>query len=105
MDPLGFAFSATEAEEAVARALRDMGGEIVTRESGRLHVLFRSRIFRFVDDVDVEIDEDERRVDFRSASRTGYSDLGVNRKRMRELTSRLVTSGAFFVRKENAPSR
>lgn len=49
----------------------------------------RSLIFRFVDDVEVFFDKENKRIHFRSASRTGYSDMGVNKKRM-EKFSQLV---------------
>ncbi len=42
---------------------------------------FESAIFRFVDDVELSFALPDQ-VHFRSASRTGYSDLGVNRKRV-----------------------
>lgn len=53
-----------------------------------LHAEFRSRIFRFVDDVDFRIDQAAGLVHVRSASRLGYSDLGVNRKRVEEIRRR-----------------
>lgn len=55
---------------------------VVTEEDLYLHVEFRSRVFGFVDDVEFGFDDGDALIHFRSASRTGYSDLGVNRKRM-----------------------
>ena len=55
---------------------------VVTEEDLYLHVEFRSRVFGFVDDVEFGFDDGAALIHFRSASRTGYSDLGVNRKRM-----------------------
>ena len=46
---------------------------------------FTSALLRFVDDVEFVFDEDHRTIHFRSASRTGYSDLGVNRRRMEDI--------------------
>jgi uncharacterized protein (DUF1499 family) len=43
---------------------------------------FRSRIFRFVDDVEFLADPASGVIHVRSASRTGHSDLGVNRRRI-----------------------
>ena len=40
---------------------------------------------RYVDDVEFYINEKNKIIHFRSASRIGYSDLGVNRKRMEEI--------------------
>lgn len=56
--------------------------EIVTAEELYLHATETSALFRFVDDVELSLDEAAREIHFRSASRTGYSDLGVNRRRM-----------------------
>jgi uncharacterized protein (DUF1499 family) len=55
------------------------------REPGWLHAEFRSRVFGYVDDVDVEVDEPAGVLRFRSASRLGHWDLGVNRRRMKRL--------------------
>ena len=59
---------------------------IVTNRDDYLHVEYRTRL-GFVDDVEFYLDRESRTVHFRSASRVGYSDLGVNRKRMEEFTN------------------
>lgn len=61
---------------------------VVARSEDYLHVEFRSAILGFVDDVEFRVDLEQGRIDFRSASRVGYSDLGVNRKRMTEIARR-----------------
>lgn len=43
---------------------------------------FRTRVFRFTDDAHFVFDDQSKTIHFRSASRVGYSDLGVNRRRM-----------------------
>jgi uncharacterized protein (DUF1499 family) len=55
---------------------------LVVKEDHYLRWEFRSRVFGFVDDVEFVFDDEAAVIDFRSASRTGYSDMGVNRKRM-----------------------
>jgi len=52
-----------------------------------------SRIFRFVDDLELWLDADGKTVHVRSASRTGYGDLGVNRKRVEGLREQLQQQG------------
>jgi uncharacterized protein (DUF1499 family) len=69
--------------------VREMGGHVQTDTGAYLHATFVSRIFRFVDDLELRADGD--RLQVRSASRVGYSDLGVNRKRVEEMRSRLGT--------------
>ena len=46
-----------------------------------IHIEVTSKIFGFVDDVEFYLNEPGV-IHFRSASRIGYSDLGVNRERM-----------------------
>jgi len=58
---------------------------VVTAADTYIHAEFTSAVFRFVDDVEFQIDPDTRLVHFRSASRVGRSDLGVNRERMEAL--------------------
>jgi uncharacterized protein (DUF1499 family) len=58
---------------------------IVSEQDGYIHAAATSRIFRFVDDVEFLIDRDRKLIHFRSASRVGHSDLGVNRDRMERI--------------------
>jgi uncharacterized protein (DUF1499 family) len=50
---------------------------------------FTSLLIRFVDDVEFVFDEGSKTIHFRSASRVGYGDLGVNRRRMENIRSSL----------------
>jgi len=61
---------------------------IAEEEMGYLHAEFRSALFGFVDDVEFRMDEVSGRIDIRSASRTGYYDFGVNRRRVEEIRAR-----------------
>ena len=65
---------------------------VVTVQENYIHAEFTSRLFRFVDDVEFCFDDDHKTIHLRSASRTGYSDLGVNRKRIERIRQRFVTS-------------
>lgn len=49
----------------------------------------RSFLFRFVDDVEFSLRTSDGLIAVRSASRTGYSDLGVNRARIERLRAAL----------------
>ena len=60
---------------------------IVERTANYLHAEARSALFGFVDDV--EFLRGDGKIHVRSASRVGTSDLGVNRKRIEFLRSRL----------------
>jgi uncharacterized protein (DUF1499 family) len=66
---------------------------IVVRTDTTLHAECRSRVFRFVDDLELRLRAAERLVAVRSASRLGYSDLGGNRRRVEALRAELKTRG------------
>lgn len=55
---------------------------IVIATDSYLHAEFTSALLRFVDDVEFQFDAINRLIHVRSASRVGYSDLGVNRRRV-----------------------
>ena len=62
---------------------------LVEEEEAYLHYEFTSLLLRFVDDVEFVFDDETKTVHFRSASRTGHGDFGVNRRRMEDIRSRL----------------
>ena len=62
---------------------------LVEEEETYLHYEFTSLLLRFIDDVEFLFDDEAKAIHFRSASRTGYGDLGVNRRRMEDIRSRL----------------
>ncbi|MCF8051308.1 MAG: DUF1499 domain-containing protein [Desulfobacterales bacterium] len=58
---------------------------IVTVTDDYLHAQEKSRIFGFVDDIEFHLRPAEQIIAIRSASRVGYSDFGVNRRRVEEI--------------------
>lgn len=75
-------------EEAVASL---PGATVVERVPGYLRAECASRVFGFVDDLECAYDPDTGLVHVRSAARLGYSDFGVNRKRVEQLRDRLAS--------------
>ncbi len=61
---------------------------IITTEPEYIYAEFRSRLMSFVDDVEFYLDDTGKQIHFRSSSRLGRSDLGVNRQRMEEIRRR-----------------
>lgn len=61
------------------------GVRLVKTKSNYLHAEFRSVIFRFVDDVEFYFPEKQPLIHVKSASRSGYYDFGVNRRRIEHL--------------------
>ena len=62
-------------------AIRDMGGSIQAESDNYIASIFSSAIFGFVDDLEIRIDTNKKVIHIRSASRVGYGDTGVNKKR------------------------
>lgn len=94
MRPIPFQGDAAFAIERMAAVIAAQPGATVRhREPGWLHAEFRSRVFGFVDDVDVEADPAAGVLRFRSASRLGRWDLGVNRRRMKRLARAFRAAG------------
>lgn len=86
VEPLAFTGFPDEAMARLQRMLAARPGARVTASAGPyLHAEFRSRLWGFVDDVEFRVDAAARVIHVRSASRQGYSDLGVNRKRVEAL--------------------
>ncbi len=52
-----------------------------------IHAEFTSSFLRFVDDVNFVFDDNAKIIHVRSASRVGYFDLGVNRRRIEKIRS------------------
>ncbi|MEZ4679220.1 MAG: DUF1499 domain-containing protein [Caldilineaceae bacterium] len=89
--PFSYTGSTAEAQQKLLAVIEQLPRTtLVTVEATYLHVEFRSLIFRFVDDVEFYLDDATKTIHFRSASRLGYSDLGVNRKRMEEIRTRFA---------------
>jgi uncharacterized protein (DUF1499 family) len=83
IDLISFTGSPVDALAKLKRAIATLPrAAIVTETADYLHVECTSLIFRFVDDVEFWVDQAKHVIHFRSASRVGYGDLGVNRKRM-----------------------
>jgi uncharacterized protein (DUF1499 family) len=59
-----------------------------------LYAEYSSALVGFVDDVEFYFVPNEKIIHVRSASRLGYSDLGVNRRRIESIRAKLAQSGA-----------
>ena len=95
MDPIPYKGPLAEARERLEKVLRDHPRtRIVREEPGYLKAECRSAFFHFVDDVELLFDDEAKRIHFRSASRLGRKDFGVNRKRMEEIRAAFLATGS-----------
>lgn len=95
MPAVPFADAPASAQARARAALLAEPRTAITLEAaGYLRAEATSLLFRFVDDVEIVVDSTGRVFRFRSASRLGESDLGVNRKRMQRVSERLAGGAA-----------
>jgi len=88
--PIPFKGDAPAAMAAVRKAVESMQGSTVIRhESGYLYAEYRTRLMRFVDDVEFLYEGKSGVIHVRSASRLGRRDFGVNRARVEALRARI----------------
>ena len=79
-----------EAQEGLLRAFKsEERGKLISANETYVRAEFTSSLFRFVDDVEFLVDPDAQLIHYRSASRAGYSDFGVNRRRMEQIRKAL----------------
>ncbi len=92
--PLVLAVPPDQGWPAVAKAVAELqGARVVEQSDTYLHAECRSRLFGFVDDLELHLQPNQGVVAVRSASRVGYWDFGANRRRVKGLRSRLEREG------------
>ena len=88
--PIAFKGDTAAAMAAVRNAVESMPGSTIVRaEDGYLYAEYRSKLMRFVDDVEFVHDGKAGLIHVRSASRLGRRDFGVNRARVEALRARI----------------
>lgn len=86
MPPIRYQGDVASARTRLLDIIRCMDrATIITETEHYIHAEFRSALFGFVDDVEFRFRTEPKAIDFRSASRFGSSDLGVNRRRMERI--------------------
>ena len=89
--PIVYDQTLNKAREKLIAVVQSMQrSRIAKNEDGYIHAEFTSALFRFVDDVEFYLDDTAKTIHMRSASRVGYSDFGVNRKRMEKVRAQFT---------------
>jgi len=83
--PFAYQGQADQAWDRLRLLVQSVGGVVQQETEGYLWATFRSPVWRFVDDLELYLDQKNKLIHVRSASRVGYSDLGVNAKRVARL--------------------
>lgn len=86
VEPLRFTGSIKDAHDRLLGIVSNFKRtKVVTNENHFIGAEFTSLVFRFVDDVEFYFDAPNKIIHVKSASRVGYSDLGVNRRRIEKI--------------------
>lgn len=84
VEPLSFENS-DKAIQDINRVLSQMSGnEVVVSDGNYLHVVFTTATMKYKDDLELYLDQTSKQIHYRSQSRVGYSDAGLNRARYDE---------------------
>lgn len=77
--------NAVEAKVVIKKALAELGNNaLITEENQYLHIVFTTPTMRYKDDVEIWLDEEHKLIHYRSQSRVGYSDRGLNKTRFQQ---------------------
>jgi len=69
--------------------------QIVFDTSNYIHAECRSAVFGFIDDLELQLQPEQKQIAIRSAARLGYYDFGVNRARVETLRQKLQAAGVI----------
>ena len=87
-DPISYTGSLEDARKKLLSVLGDTKRtERVKVDGNYVHYTFKTWPIPFTDDVEFLFDDQAKVIHYRSASRVGHSDLGVNSKRMAKLVA------------------
>ncbi|MBM7580229.1 DUF1499 domain-containing protein [Jeotgalibacillus terrae] len=83
MEPFPYRGSKEESKKRIKSILESMNNIVIKNENDHMvYAIATSSFFKFKDDIDFLFSDEEKVIHYRSASRVGYSDMGVNKKRM-----------------------
>jgi uncharacterized protein (DUF1499 family) len=93
MPPLEFSCELRAVKPALLNALHLCGIDEIQSDGYYIHAVAVTPIMRFRDDLEFLIQPEVKRIQFRSASRLGRSDLGKNRQRLQQIFALLDKEG------------
>ena len=94
IEPFSFDGQPAEAMQRLRTALLgEKRLSIVKQQPDYLHAEARSLLFGFVDDIEFSLQPEKGLMQVRSAARTGYSDFGVNRRRVERIRRKFMDQG------------
>ena len=92
-NPIAFSGDAGSALAKLKAAIKtEPNAEVVFENAQQIDVTFKTALFGFRDDASFALNLPANQIEFRSQSRVGYSDLGVNGKRMERIRAAFAAS-------------
>jgi uncharacterized protein (DUF1499 family) len=86
IEPMSMVGNPKESKEKLKSIVSSMPRtKLVLETDDYLYYEFTSLIFRYVDDVEFYFSTSDKKIHPRSASRLGYGDMNVNRKRVESI--------------------
>jgi uncharacterized protein (DUF1499 family) len=86
IEAMEFKVNLAASKERIIKAIETYGNaKIITNENNYIYAVFTTGKMKYHDDVEFYFDESEKLIHVRSASRIGYSDMGLNRERYNKL--------------------
>jgi uncharacterized protein (DUF1499 family) len=79
----------TDPMPEILQLVRTLKWTVNEHSENYIHAIAQSGLFKFKDDIEFLYLKDQKTLHFRSASRSGYWDMGVNRKRMVDFFKKL----------------
>jgi uncharacterized protein (DUF1499 family) len=93
IEPLRYTGNRADARQKLIDLLKNSKRtRLISVEMNYIYAEFRSLMFNFVDDVEFYFFSEDRTIHVRSASRNGYYDFGVNRRRVERLRAAFENS-------------
>ncbi|MDB4837280.1 DUF1499 domain-containing protein [Marinomonas sp.] len=90
-EPIVYSGSRKETQLLIESYMLNQGdARMISSELGYVYFEVKSKLIGYIDDVEFYLPEGDSVVHFRSASRVGYSDRGVNLERMSHIRQLLV---------------
>lgn len=90
VDPIPFISDLDKSKESIKSALKSYGGiEIIKEDDNYIHAISTTKTMKYKDDLEFYFDVENKIIQFRSASRVGYSDRGLNRDRYNKMLNLL----------------
>ena len=92
--PIPYTMPLNEARTLMLEIVGSLPGtEISMVSANYIHAVTRTRVFAFIDDTEIYMDDDAKLIHIRAASRLGYGDMGVNRRRAEAIIAKFKDMG------------